>query len=63
MSRLREQITDFLDRVPRRYLDKFPGVKDDPQTAAQFMRERGRKAHIAKDYHPDQFLPGMHKEV
>lgn len=36
--------------MPRRYLDKFPGVKGDPQKAAQYVKERGRKANIARHY-------------
>jgi hypothetical protein len=36
--------------MPRRYLDKFPGVKDNPEKAAQYVRERRRKADVAQHY-------------
>lgn len=62
MNKIKEQYTDFLDQMPRRYLDKFPGVKNNPQKAAQYVRERKRKAEMSQIYHPDKLLPGMHKQ-
>lgn len=53
MGRVKKKIDEqsFLTHVPRRYLDKFPGVKKDPQKAAQYDRERRRKADIAQHYY------------
>jgi len=49
--------------MPQRYLDKFPGVKSDPQKAAQYSKARLEKKRIAQNYHPNKLLPGMHQKV
>jgi len=63
MNRLEKKLDEqsFLAHMPRRYLDKFPGVKQDPQKAAQYVRERGRKADVAKHYIPSlkNIIPRM----
>jgi hypothetical protein len=34
--------------MPRGYVNKFPGVKNDPAKAAQYTRERMRKSIVSR---------------
>ena len=47
--------------MPRGYVNKFPGVKNDPAKAAQYTRERTRKAIISQQAPKDtaRILFGM----
>lgn len=47
---------------PRGYANKFDTVKMDPSRKPHFERERARKQQVAKNYHPERLLPGMHEQ-
>lgn len=47
-ERLDEQT--FMSHMPRDYVNMFPGVKEDPQKAAQYRLARRRKADVAQHY-------------
>jgi hypothetical protein len=53
-----------LEHMPRDYLNKFPGIKDNPQKAAQYLQARRHKANIASHYTGTvkRILKGEHKE-
>lgn len=55
-------MSGFLPHVSRQYLDKFPGVKKHPDQAAQYYRERTRKAETARHYNPKQYITGKKEE-
>lgn len=50
--------------MPRDYLKKFPGIKDDPAKTAQYTQARRHKANIATHYSNTvrRILKGEHKE-
>lgn len=50
--------------MPRDYLNKFPGIKNNPQKAAQYTQARRHKANIASHYGSAvrRILKGEHKE-
>lgn len=57
-----EQLSGFLAHTPRQYLDKFPGVKPHSGEAAQYYRERMRKAETARHYDSDKYITGKSEE-
>ena len=63
LQNLEEQLSGFLAHIPRQYLDKFPGVKPHTDQAAQYYRERSRKAETARHYKPDKYITGKSEEI
>ena len=47
--------------MPRGYVNKFPGVKQNPALAAQYIRERMRKKIVSNQHPKDtsRILYGM----
>lgn len=57
-----EQHSGFLSHMPRDYVNKFSGVKEDPQKKTQYNRERWRKKETNDEFHSHKYITGKKEE-